>query len=287
MVMLNEEDVLTREVFDWEGIHVLHFAGSSCSQKTRIVLGLKGIEWMSHEVNLAAGENYGEWFMGINPRGLVPVLVHDGQVIIESNDILAYLEARFPEPALLPVGRANEMTELLEAEDDLHLDLRALSFRYFFPGAGPRPAGLQEQYEAEGSGTVGGAPDPQQAVQLAFYADVMANDGISDARVRTAVERFAAAFADLEARLAQGPYLMGASLSLLDIAWYIYGFRLVTSGYPLHARHPRVGAWYDALHAREEFRREIAEPPPLVAMRAAMQAEHQAQGTTLVEIAGL
>ena len=43
MVMLSEEDILTREVLDWEGIHVLHFAGSSCSQKTRIVLALKGV----------------------------------------------------------------------------------------------------------------------------------------------------------------------------------------------------------------------------------------------------
>ena len=287
MVMLKEEDVLTREVFDWEGIHVLHFAGSSCSQKTRIVLGLKGIEWTSHEVNLVAQENYGDWFMGINPRGLVPVLVHDGRVIIESNDILAYLEALFPEPALIPAGRAEEMAELLKAEDELHLDLRAISFRYFFPGAGPRPLALREQYETGGSGTVGGRPDPHKAVELAFYADVAANEGVSDARIRTAAGRFAEAFAGMEARLAEGPYLMGASLTLLDIAWYIYSFRLVTSGYPLHGKHPRLGAWYDGLHAREEFRREIAEPPPLVAMREVMRAEHRAQGITLAEVAGL
>ena len=287
MVMLSDEDVLTKEVLDWEGLHVLHFAGSSCSQKTRIFLGLKGIEWTSHEVNLVAQENYGDWFMGINPRGLVPVLVDDGRVVIESNDILAYLEARFPEPVLIPPDRADEMAALLEAEDDLHLDLRAISFRYFFPGAGPRPRELQDQYQAAGSGTVGGEPDPHKAVELAFYADVTANGGISDARLLTAVERFAAALEGLEARLADGPYLMGGSETLLDIAWYIYCFRLVTSGYPLHERHPRLGAWFDALDAREAFRREIAEPPPLVAMRKAMQAEQEAQGTTLAQVAGL
>jgi glutathione S-transferase len=34
--------------------------------------------------------------MGINPRGLVPCLVHDGEVHIESNDIILYLERAFP-----------------------------------------------------------------------------------------------------------------------------------------------------------------------------------------------
>lgn len=287
MVMLNDEDILTREVLDWQGVHVLHFAGSSCSQKTRIVLGLKGVDWVSHEVDLVAQENYGDWFMGINPRGLVPVLVHDGRVIIESNDILAYLEALFPEPALVPPGQADEMAALLRAEDDLHLDLRAICFRYFFPGAGSRPVELQAQYESAGSGTVGGEPDPHKAVELAFYADVAVNDGISDARIRQAVEGFAPAFEDLEGRLANGPYLLGARLSLLDIAWYIYSYRMVTSGYPLRERHPRLGAWFDGLHARDEFRREVAEPPPLVAMREAMQAGQRAQGATLAQVAGL
>ena len=35
------------------------------------------------------------WFLGINPRGLVPVLVHDGAVHIESNDIIQYLDKKY------------------------------------------------------------------------------------------------------------------------------------------------------------------------------------------------
>lgn len=285
--MLLEEDLQTKEVLGWQGIHLLHFAGSSCSQKTRIVLGLKGVEWTSREVNLAAHENYGDWFMGINPRGLVPVLVHDGRVIIESNDILSHLEAQFPEPALIPPGREAELKRLLEQEDDLHLDLRAICFRYFFPHVKPRPQALQARYAAAGAGTVGGEPDPHKARELAFHAELRANDGVSDARIRAAVKRFAAAFRELDARLGNGGYLFGASLSLLDIAWYIYAYRLATSGYPLHEHHAALGAWFDRLHGRDEFRRETAEPPPLVAMRAAMHDEQQARGATLPLVAGL
>ena len=287
MVMLLEQDLRTKEVLHWKGIHLLHFAGSSCSQKTRIVLGLKGVEWASREVNLATHENYGDWFMGINPRGLVPVLVHDGRVIIESNDILSHLEAHFPEPALIPAGREAELTRLLEQEDDLHLDLRAICFRYFFPNVKPRPPALQARYAAAGAGTVGGEPDSHKARELKFHAELRADDGVSDARIRAAVERFAAAFAQLDARLVNGPHLLGEHLSLLDIAWYIYAYRLAASGYPLHERHAALGAWFEQLHGRDEFRREVAEPPPLVAMREAMHGEQQERGDTLPLVAGL
>ena len=104
MVQLVDGDIKTREVLDWKGVHVLHFMGSSCSQKLRIFLNLKGIEWESHHVDLRANENFQPWFLGINPRGLVPVLVHNGSVHIESNDIIQYLEQKFPSPRLIPAG---------------------------------------------------------------------------------------------------------------------------------------------------------------------------------------
>ena len=70
---------------------------------------LKGIEWEFHPVDLMAGENFQPWYLGINPRGPVPVLVHDGAVHIKSNDIIQYLESRFPPPRLIPAGHANEV----------------------------------------------------------------------------------------------------------------------------------------------------------------------------------
>jgi glutathione S-transferase len=91
MVQLVVGDIRTREVLGWKGVHVLHYSGSSCSQKLRIFLNLKGIDWTSHLVDLHSNENFKPWFLGINPRGLVPVLVHDGAVHIESNDIVQYL----------------------------------------------------------------------------------------------------------------------------------------------------------------------------------------------------
>ena len=141
MVQLVDSDIKTREVLGWKGVHVLHFAGSSCSQKLRIFLNLKGIPWESHPIDLPGNENFRPWFLGINPRGLVPVLVHDGAVHIESNDIIQHLEKKFPEPKLIPAGHENEVAALLKHEDDLHLDLRTLSFRFVFAPPGPPKSG--------------------------------------------------------------------------------------------------------------------------------------------------
>ena len=258
MVQLVDSDIKTREVLTWNGVHVLHFIGSSCSQKLRIFLNLKNIPWQSHPIDLPGNENFGPWFLGINPRGLVPVLVHDGAVHIESNDIIQHLEKKFPSPRLIPQGHENEVAALLKHEDDLHLDLRTLSFRFVFaPPGPPKPAEALASYAANGTGTVQGAKDRDKEIQIEFWQRA-AKEGFTDERARASAQKFRAEFDALDKRLKQSPYLMGDALSVLDIAWFIYAFRLSLAGYPFTRLHPRVSAWKQKLEARPEFAKEIA-----------------------------
>ncbi len=286
MVQLVDSDIETREVLGWKGIHVLHFMGSSCSQKLRIFLNLKGIPWQSHHVDLHGNENFTPWFLGINPRGLVPVLVHDGAVHIESNDIIEYLEKTFPEPKLIPEGHENEVAGLLKHEDDLHLDLRTLSFRFVFaPSGPPKPAESLKRYAANGSGTVRGRKDRDREIQIEFW-ERAAREGFPDDKARASAQKFRAAFAALDERLAHQPFLMGEAVSVLDIAWFIYANRLSLAGYPLARLHPRLGAWAARLSARAEFAKEIAMPPEAEArIEATRRAQTQA-GKTLEAVAG-
>jgi glutathione S-transferase len=287
MVQLFDSDIKTREVLSWHGVHVLHFMGSSCSQKLRIFLNLKGIAWESHLVDLHKNENFEPWFLGINPRGLVPVLVHDGAVHIESNDIIQYLEKTFPEPRLIPAGYENEVATLLRHEDDLHLDLRTLSFRFVFARPGPpKPAGALKSYAANGSGTVRGVKDRDKEIQIEFW-ERAAREGFTDEKVRASAQKFRAEFDALDERLGQHAYLMGEAPSVLDIAWFIYGHRLSLAGYPLARLHPRVSTWLEELRARPEFSREIAMPPEaVIRLEATRRAQKQA-GKTLEAVAAL
>ncbi len=286
MVQLIDSDIKTSEVLDWKGVHVLHFMGSSCSQKLRVFLNLKGIPWQSHPIDLPGNENFRPWFLGINPRGLVPVLVHDGAVHIESNDIITYLERTFPEPKLIPPGHENNVAALLKHEDDLHLDLRTLSFRFVFaPPGPPKPAEALKSYAANGSGTVQGLDDREKRIQIEFW-ERAAKEGFTDEAARVSARKFRVEFDAMDKVLARQPYLMGDTLTVLDIAWLIYAHRLSLAGYPLARLHPHVFAWKERLAARPEFAKEIA---PLRDTKEAVEERRRTQaraGKTLETVAG-
>lgn len=82
---------------------LLHgFWRSSAAYRVRIALGLKGLACRQRQHDLLAGEQHSESYVGIAPHHLVPALEYDGQVLIESPAILEWIDARWPEPPLLP-----------------------------------------------------------------------------------------------------------------------------------------------------------------------------------------
>lgn len=274
-------------MLDWRGVHLLHARGSSCSQKVRIFLNLKNISWHSHEIDLKANENHTDWYLGINPRGLVPCLVHNGQVHIESNDILAYLEACFPEPALMPEGMRDRIGEHLEIENELHTDLRVLTFRFVIPSR----AGAIKNIDAlerlqRHAGTINGKPDPGTERELKFWQSANRN-GITDEQVARAAQRFHAALGKLDWELAHHEFCLGSELTVVDIAWYVYVTRLQAAGYPVMELHPRVGAWHARLDAMKAFHSEVQQPPAVEQARMAWKATLRSEGRELREVSGL
>lgn len=283
-MQLNDEDIKTREVLDWQGLHLIHFFGSSCSQKTRIFMNLKGINWNSHHLNLARQENYRPWFLGINPRGLVPVLVHDGAVHIESNDILTYLDDTFPENKLIPDNDRGALIAGLDEEDSLHLDIRTLTMRFVFPKflAQKKPRDI-EIYESD-QGTVAGESDTQKEVELKFWKDY-ARHGITDTQAEDAANNFKNVLDRFDEQLKTSRYLAGDKVTLLDIAWFIYVNRLSAATYPIQNMHPHVFTWYQELLNREEFAKEVQAPTPVRLISSALHLGQKLTGRTLANVA--
>ena len=286
MVKLATSDIKTTEVLDWKGLHLFHFMGSSCSQKTRIALGAKGVEWESHHVDISKFENFTEWFMGINPRGLMPTLVHDGDVHIESNDIIEYVDGAFDGPKLFPSDPEEQalMQESMTYEDDLHLCVRALTFRYFLPvEMMKKPDDAVDTYEAEGAETVGGKVDGRKAIEVDFWRRMNANGGITDEQVVEAAGEFLTAFGELEERLDGQDWLLASGFSALDIAWWITVFRITSMGFPTD-RFPRLLVWYERIAAREDFKREVANPPEIAEISKAHQEKCAAEGKSMQDV---
>ena len=254
---LLSSDIKTKEILDWKGVHLLNYQFSACSMKTRIYLNLKKIPFTSHQINLSAGENFSEWFQGINPRSLVPVLIHDGEVHIESNDILEYLEGCFKESPLIPENMEEKVKELLKFEDNLHVDIRNITFKFLVPRFLNK--GKSVQPKAKNKATLNGELDSMDDVNRNFW-EQYEKHGIKDEDASRSLIRFRTALEDLNDQLEDNQYILGAELSLVDIAWFIYATRIQHANYPLQRLHPNVSGWYERLYANVLFRKEVRRP---------------------------
>ena len=81
-----------------------NFFRSGTSHRLRIALNLKGLTAEYVAVDLRTEEHLGAAFKALNPQGLVPALVVDEAVLIQSPAIIEWLEERYPSPALLPAN---------------------------------------------------------------------------------------------------------------------------------------------------------------------------------------
>ena len=71
-------------------------------RRTRILLAEKGVAHETVAIDLRQNEQLGDAYRAINPQCTVPALrLEDGVVLTDNAAIAAYLEARYPEPALL------------------------------------------------------------------------------------------------------------------------------------------------------------------------------------------
>ena len=123
---------------------VLHdYFRSSASYRVRIALNLKGLAYERVEISLIAGEQKSDSYLAQNAQGFVPLLVADGQTIIQSLAIIDWLDRAFPEPRLIPddaMPRAVALAQAQVVACDIHPlnNLRVLKYL-------KRDLGLNEQ----------------------------------------------------------------------------------------------------------------------------------------------
>ena len=85
-------------------MQLYNFFRSGTSHRLRIALNLKGLDYDYVAVDLRSEEHLGTSFKALNPQGLVPALVDNDQIFIQSPAIIEWLEERYPNPALLPAN---------------------------------------------------------------------------------------------------------------------------------------------------------------------------------------
>jgi len=230
-------------------IELYHFGLSTCSQKVRLVLAEKKIEFSSHEVNLLAGGQHDPAYVKLNPRHVVPTLVHDGRVLVESSLIIAYLDDAFPEPPLRPadaMGRYAVARWIKRVDDELHPAAPIVTF-----AIGPRNVLLQQPKEVR-EANLEAIPDP---VARATRRSVIEH-GVAAPEFAGALRIFLDTLDAMEAELTGQRWISGARYGLADATLLPYVLRLEHLAMdPLIERsaRPRVADWLGRVKALPSY----------------------------------
>src|SRR3954449_12313750 len=94
-------------------LELYHHGSSACAAKVRFALEEKHVPWTGHVVDIFRGQQFRPEFLALNPKAVVPVLVHDDFVIAESTVICEYLDDAFIERLIYPAtARARALVRL-------------------------------------------------------------------------------------------------------------------------------------------------------------------------------
>ena len=178
-------------------------------------------------------EQYDPAYLKLNPKGVVPTLVHDGKPVIESTLICEYLDETFPQPPLIPADpwqrtRMRLWSKLVD--EGLHDGVTELSFSAMFR---ERMKQMPDDRREARFRNVG---DPRRRDRFKSTYEL----GVHSPFVLHGIAAYERAFKLLEDMLAEtgGPWVLGARPSLADVNLMPYAARLEYLGL--------IGAWVDA-----------------------------------------
>ena len=208
-------------------------------RKVRVVLAEKGLDYEHEQVNPFAGP---PGWRDISPLGKIPAFKDGDRSLCDSSVICAYLEKRFPTPALYPT--------------DPYDYARALWFEEFMDGGvvpvvGPKvffPLVLQPIFSG------GQAPSAE--------VEALAK--------KTFEEDAAPLFAYLEKEIGDRDYFVGNQLTIADIAVASIMVNPWLAGFaPERKRFPKLRAFLDRMWSRPSFKKLIDADVPVFGKRAA------------------
>lgn len=96
---------------------------SSASYRVRIALNLKNVPYTAVPTSLLDNDHKAAEYVARNPQGFVPMLSIDGHDLTQSLAIIDYLDAHYPDPAMVssnPADRAKTLAQALVIAADIH-----------------------------------------------------------------------------------------------------------------------------------------------------------------------
>jgi ganglioside-induced differentiation-associated protein 1 len=254
-------------------LELYHHGSSACAAKVRFALAEKGLSWTSHYVDILKGEQFRPSYLAINPKAVVPTLVHDGNVVPESTVICEYVEEVFPAQPIFPsspMDRARVRVWTKAVDEELHPACSTITYlashRHTILRQG---AGSFEEFLQRGSAEgIAARTLKWQWIQQGFDAP-----GAADK-----IRLYDMYMHKMEETLRDSLWLVGDQFSVADVALAPYVNRLAAlsmHGIWENGRLPRVASWFERIRARPTFKPALEDWMP-----AALTAEMADNGRT-------
>lgn len=238
-------------------LELYHAGLTACSKKARLCLREKGLDYVSHYIDLSRFEHHRPDYLALNPNGLVPTLVHDGAVIIESTVINEYLDDVFPDTPLRPadpVARARTRVWAKLADEALGPNM-VVTFSAA-GGIGKSARALNDKQLDEVIARI-----PLIERQNVIHK-ITRGGGFTEEEFAAAHRKAGYILDKAEKALEDGPYLAGDSYSLADINMIPFLDRYKERVVPdlfTEGRVPRLCDWYARIMARPAVIATFAE----------------------------
>ena len=220
---------------------------SVCAQKVRLVLAAKGLDYERHHLDLRAGDQLQPDYLKLNPKGVVPTLVDNGTVVIESTVIIAYLDDAYAELNLTPndaKARADMLYWMILPDGSLHDACGLTSFSLAFRQQLSKlpPEALQAHFAK--------IPDETRRSHIRNLVEL----GLDAPGVEAAVRTYRKSVRAMAKPLENNNWLAGNQWSLADVTMVPYVLRLVHLGLDTFwSDLPQISEWFERCKARAEY----------------------------------
>ena len=225
-------------------LELYHGGHTTCSRKSRLCLKEKALAYTSHFLNLRGFDQHAPQYVALNPNGVVPTLVDDGEPVIDSMLINEYLDEKFEQNRLrpkTPLGKARmRVWTKLASEHGLSAVVPRIWPTFKAHTDKLAPAELEQKI----------ARVPLKERRDRWTKVVRSGFGVQD--LDAGREAAVLIVGKMEAGLGDGPWLMGEQYTLADIDLVPFVDRIDEFYKDVlnPSASPKVAAWLARMRAR-------------------------------------
>lgn len=243
----------------YETMQLYHHPYSLDSQKVRLALEERGIDYTSHHVNPITGKNMDSFFFKMNPSGKLPVFQNGSHIIYDTIEIIKYIEriAMVSSRGDNPTVSSPEVIEWMQKVQEwnpkyftlFHIPEKHRQFVYKFI----RRVIIARMTES---------PDLASLYHQKLRKEYETEEKLRDPEVmRRSEEHLVRLLDEVETKLSQTEYLVGEEFTLADAVLIPVLARLVLLN--LEDKHintrPNVAEYWHMVKMRPSYRKVVGK----------------------------